>query len=185
MLTRQAQRVVNSGTKFSWMPVSSSIPQGSILDPVIFNFFISDLDDGIECTLSSSVYDRKIGIVADTLEGHAAFHRDLDRLKSQIDRSLKKFSKAKHKVLQVRKNMLRNQYIKGDTELESSFAKKDLRVQVDLKFNMSQQGALASRKANGIASRSREVIFHLSLAFMRPHLEDYCVQFRDPHYQEA
>lgn len=52
----------------------------------------------------------------------------------------------KHKVLKLGKNMLRNQYIKGDTEQESSSAKKDRRVQVNLKLNISQQMPLPQRR---------------------------------------
>lgn len=40
--------LVISGTKFRWRPVTRSIHQGSILDPVLFSIFISDLHDGAE-----------------------------------------------------------------------------------------------------------------------------------------
>ena len=68
--------------------------------------------------------------------------------------------------------------------LESSSVERDLGVLVGDKLTMSQQRALAAKKANGVlgcikksvASTSREVVFSLCSALVRPHLE-YSVQF--------
>lgn len=66
------QRVVARGTISAWRPVASSVPQGSILPPVLFGIFTNDLFDGAVCALSMFADDPKLGGVADLPEGHAA-----------------------------------------------------------------------------------------------------------------
>ena len=96
-------------------------------------------------------------------------------------------NKAECKILHLGQGNPQYQYRLGDEGIECSPAKKDLKIMVDEKLDISWQCAFVAQKANHIvgcttrsmASRLREVIPLLYSALVRPHL-DFCVQLWGP-----
>lgn len=73
----------------------SGVPQGSILEPILFNIFINDTNSGIVCSLSTFADDTKLSDSVELLEERDAVQSDLDRLEEWACVNLMKVYKAK------------------------------------------------------------------------------------------
>ncbi|KAF7254387.1 RNA-directed DNA polymerase from mobile element jockey [Varanus komodoensis] len=191
-LTDRKQKVTISGESSGWWPVTSGVPQGSVLGPILFNLFINDMEEGVNSLLIKFADDTKTRAVATTEEQVLQIQKDLDRLWKWAGDNRVAFNVDKCKVLHLGHRNSCHKYRLGDKWLESSTCERDLGVLVDCRLNMSQQCDAVVKRANAtlgciarsVASRSREVLLPLYTTLVRPQLE-YCVQFWAPHYRKV
>jgi len=93
---------------------------------ILFNSFISDVGEGIKCSLSKFAGDIKLGRSADLLKGRKALQRDLDGLDQWAKVNCASFKKAKCWVLHLGHNNPMQCYRLWEEWLERCPAEKDL-----------------------------------------------------------
>ncbi|KAF7248065.1 putative polypeptide N-acetylgalactosaminyltransferase 8 [Varanus komodoensis] len=127
-LTDQKQRVTISRESLGWWPVTSGVPQGSVLGPILFNLFINDMEEGENSLLIKFTDDTKTEAVATTEEQVLQIQKDLDRLWKWAGDNRMAFNVDKCKVLHLGNKNGFHKYRLGDKWLESSTCERDLEV---------------------------------------------------------
>lgn len=186
-LNGRKQRVTIGSEKSDWRPVTSGIPQGSVLGPLLFVVYINDLPCDLETNVLMFADDTKLYSRVAGREDVDAIQRDLDRLDEWSRIWLLRFHPDKCKILKVSKkptieinlHLYSNDEQHSVVNLSSCEDEKDIGVFIDDKLNFEKHIKTKTGKANqimGIIRRTfsfmNESIFkQLFKTLVRPHIE--------------
>ena len=186
-LRNRKQRVVINGRASGWRNVTSGVPQGSVLGPLLFIMYINDLDIGLVSKISKFADDTKLGVNANCSEAVEHLKEDLRKLGEWSLKWQMPFNVDKCKVMHIGHKNKNVSYSLLGTEIESSQQEKDLGVIITSDLHPSKQCIEVEKKAQKLIgyikrqfnTRKKETILTLYNALVRPHLE-YAVQFWAP-----
>ena len=180
-LVGRSQRVMIGEGKSTWADVTSGIPQGSVLGPLLFVIFINDLPQVVQSTTKIFADDTKLYRPIRTHADTLILQQDISRLNDWATKWQMQFNESKCITLHIGAANPGSHYKMNNVTLESSRSERDLGIIIDSKLKFHQQTAAAVSKANqilGIIRRSFKCLDCNTLPLLfktlvRPHLE-YC-----------
>lgn len=126
--------------------VRSGCSSGGGTEMGIFNIFVSDMDSGIESTLSKPAADTKLCGAVEKLEGRDAMQRVPDKLEMGACANLSNFNEAKCKVLYLGQGNPSTSTVGVEKESRLAPGRKTSKCFWTKKLKMSCQGTSAAQK---------------------------------------
>ena len=138
-LANRKQKVVVQGVSSSECPVSSGVPQGSVLGPSLFLFYINDLPNNISSQVRLFADDTIVYLAMKPTSNNKVLQKDLDKLAEWEHKWKIKFHPQKCQTIHISRNRnpIANKYLLHGHTLESVTSAKYLGVTInsDLKWN--------------------------------------------------
>ena len=194
-LTDRQQRVTIGNNKSDWKTVSSGVPQGSVLGPLLFLIYINDLPEKMQHHFKMYADDCKIIGVIES-------NHDIIKLQTDIDEAVKwshtwlmSFNVDKCKVMHTGRSKKKlstatytmNNLLGQPHQLSCTSSERDLGVVMTSDLKVKKQVCTAASAGNRMLGRLKKAFRGrgstlwrtLYTSYVRPHLE-FAVQAWSP-----
>ena len=181
-LSNRKQRATGSWGSSESRSVTSGVPQGSILGPMLFLLLANGLPGVVKSShVAAFADDTKIFKAIMSQNNVTELQQDLDKISNWADTTHMVFNSTKSKAMRITRmrNPTESTYTLCGSTLESTYGEKDLGVWISDNQTWSRQLSEACSKANKLlgfvrrntrsiqSSRIKRCIY---LALMLPHL---------------
>ena len=184
-LSSRRQRVIRGENISEWVEVSSGVPQGSIIGPILFVLYINDLPDSLESMVKIFADDSKLlskvnkSKNLDKNNNVNLIQNDLDKIAKWSQKWLLNLNERKCKCMHIGRENPKIRYHLNNVEIEETTIERDLGVLISNDLKWKQRCTLVAQKANrllGILKRtfsSRDLLLwkRLYTTYVRPLLE--------------
>ena len=177
-----------NGSTSEWAAVTSGIPQGSVLGPILFVIYINDMPEMVASTVYLFADDTKIYRRIQNDQDRHKLQEDLNNLQDWSDKWLLKFHPDKCKTMTISTTSKpRFQYtltqqqvaLPKTTALAHSNEEKDIGITIDSYLTFEKHMTQKVNKANQIIGLIRRTFDYLDWksfkqlykALVRPHVE--------------
>ena len=189
-LGSRSQRVVIEGEESESIPVTSGVPQGSVLGPILFLIYINDLPDEVCSQVRLFADDTALYLTMESEDSGSTLQSDLDILSMWETRWDMEFNPSKCQVVHVAgsKRPVKRDYILHGQVLESVTCAKYLGVDISCSLTWNSHIDRITGSANrtlgfvrrNIKTRMSKVRETAYNTLVRPQLE-YASAVWDPH----
>jgi len=190
-LQNRQQRVVIEGESSKWVEVTSGVPQGSVLGPLLFIIYINDINNQIESKLNKFADDCKLMNKVNNNEDFQKLQGDLDKLYNWSVKWQMPFNINKCSVMHFGNKNNNISYMMGNQDLKNSISERDLGVIIDPSLKFDKQTNTVVNEAykilglinRNITFKTKDTILNLYKALVRPKLE-FCIQMWRPYLRK-
>ena len=192
-LIGRQQRVVLDGCPSNWLPVTSGVPQGSVLGPLLFILYINDIGDNIKSTIRLFADDLIMYRAILNRDDINVFQSDLDTLYNWSTKWEMNFNLNKCNLIKISKKQIqyKHKYFIGSYILPYCDKFTYLGVTITSDLNWSEHITNISRKATNILNFVKRNLYFANTeckskaytSLVRPHVE-YAAAAWDPHYNK-